>query len=101
MKRPTLNALIDLFGFLSFLILSLTGVILGFILPHRGPGYTGGRGLADGAERAAREFFSLTRQEWSDFHLWVALAFVCFVILHVLLHASFVRAMLLPRALRQ
>jgi len=81
MTRSAINYLVDLATFALFLFMVASGLILAFILP---PGSRGGRGAGE------RALWSLTRHDWGDIHFWVALGLIGLLILHVVLHWSWV-----------
>ena len=90
MRRVTLNFLVDIFGFVVFLFLVGTGVIIKYILePGTGGGRRGGRG---GGE--VETFLSLRRHEWGTVHFWGSVIFVAIVVVHILLHYKWIKAYL-------
>lgn len=60
----------NLLLWVSFCALAGTGFLLNVRLPH-------------GSHRSA---LGMTRHEWSDWHVWIALVFLALVILHLALH---------------
>lgn len=90
MKRSSLNFIIDLVALLNLLGLITTGFIIKYILP---PG-SGGRGrqLHDGHGREhIKDLWSMTRHEWGDIHFYLALLFVILMIVHIILHWSWIK----------
>jgi len=90
MKRTRLNFLVDIVSFLNLLCLGFTGYIMKFILP---PGSGGlGRQLHSGRGREPiREFLSLTRHEWGDIHFYLAVVFLALMLLHIILHWTWIK----------
>jgi hypothetical protein len=89
-RRVTVNFLVDIFGFVVFLFLVGTGVIIKYILePGTGGGLRGGRG---GGE--VETFLSLRRHEWGTIHFWISVIFVVIVVVHILLHYKWIKAYL-------
>jgi len=89
-KRSLLNFIIDLVSFIDLLGLAFTGFIMKYILP---PG-TGGRGqiLHDGGGREhIKDLWSMTRHEWGDVHFYLALLFVSLMVVHIILHWSWIK----------
>ena len=90
MKRTTLNFIIDLVSFIDLLGLAFTGFIMKYILP---PG-TGGRGqlLHGGRGREdIKDLWSMTRHEWGGVHFYLALVFVILMVVHIILHWSWLK----------
>jgi len=90
MKRSSLNFIIDLTAFVNLLALAFTAFIIKFILP---PG-SGARGLGFRAGRASqpvKEFWSMTRHQWGDIHFYLALLFLALIIIHIILHWTWLK----------
>jgi hypothetical protein len=85
-----LNFIVDLVAFLNLLGLVFTGLIMKYILP---PG-TGGRGRqlhgGMGGEQI-KELWSMTRHEWGDIHFYLALFFVILMVVHIILHWTWLK----------
>ncbi len=78
MNRNTVNFVLDVvMGGLGLCVLA-TGLLLGYVLPH-------------GSGRRGASFLGLARHDWSGVHLWLALGLTALVVVHVLLHAAWVR----------
>lgn len=73
MKNIT-NRVLNFALFLSFCLMTGTGLLLAFRLP---PGKSGGRGLS---------FLGYGRHDWGELHLWISYAFVFFVAAHLFVH---------------
>ncbi len=69
------------------LALVLTGVVLEWVLP---PGAGRNRG-------GQREFLDLSRHEWGSWHFYIALGFVAFVLIHLVLHWNWIRTSIARR----
>ena len=76
MNRTLINVLIDALAALAMLGMIATGLILRFALP---PGSN--RSLA---------LWGLTRHQWGDLHFWLALAALGVVVIHLVLHWTWV-----------
>lgn len=90
MKRATLNFMVDVISFLNLVALAFTGVIMKWILP---PG-TGGHGRALTGGRGRQEIkylWSMTRHDWGDIHFILALLFVFLMVVHIVLHWSWIK----------
>lgn len=92
MKRPVVNIFIDAFSLIIFTSMISTGLLLYFVLPP-GSGRVemldrGGRGF----EKTIDVFWGLTRHEWGNIHLIIALVFLAFLIIHLILHWSWIKA---------
>jgi hypothetical protein len=81
MKRQILNFVIDTAALLVMLAMVATGFLLKWILP---PGSRGGQGL---------QLWGMTRHDWGDLHFWLAVALLLLMFVHVLLHWSWVCAL--------
>ena len=92
MKRPSVNFLIDCFGFVLLAGLVLTGVILKWVLP---PGTGGNRGGRGGGE--VKEYLSLTRHEWGHVHFWLSVLFVVIIVVHLIYHYKWIKAYIKSR----
>ena len=76
MKRSTINFIVDLVSFLVLLGLSVSGIIIA--LPHKhGPNETRPLGIGRG--------------EWGDIHQWLGVAFVVLMLVHLVLHWSWIK----------
>ena len=79
MRKATRNYFLAVVMFLLGLFEVASGFVLWLVLP-RGSGYMGGRGLASGAT------FLWSRDAWLALHIWVAVALVIMVVIHLVLH---------------
>ncbi|HDP90046.1 MAG TPA: DUF4405 domain-containing protein [Thioalkalivibrio sp.] len=79
MKKPRLNFLVDVAAFAAFVFMASTGVLLVYSLP---PG--SGRWVT---------VWGLTRHQWGDIHLWLAVVFLVILALHVVLHWRWIASM--------
>lgn len=75
MTRHTSNFLLDLVLALDGLAVLTTGLLIGYILP------AGSRGAT---------IWGWTRHDWGELHLYLALGLVTLVLVHLLLHWSWV-----------
>lgn len=89
-KKSTWNFLVDSLSLLAFSLMLSTGSILWWILPHGGGPRSRGGG---GSEHLDRELLGFTRHQWGDVHAYVACVFLALLIIHVVLHWSWIRAM--------
>jgi hypothetical protein len=91
MSRSTVNFILDLVSFLNLLGLAITGFIMRYVLP---PGTGGmGRVLHGGTGRGVhvKELWSMTRHEWGNIHFCLALVFVVLMIIHIILHWTWIK----------
>jgi len=95
MKRGTVNFIIDLISFVNLLCLAFTGFIMRYILPPgtggRGRMFRGGRGGGEAGEQI-RELWSMTRHEWGDIHFYLAVLFAILMVVHIILHWSWIKS---------
>ncbi|MHC4601808.1 MAG: DUF4405 domain-containing protein [Planctomycetota bacterium] len=88
-KRSLLNFVVELVSFIALLGLAVTGLIMKYILP---PGTSGrGRLLHGGGREHIKELWSMTRHEWGDIHFYLAILFVSFMVVHIILHWSWIK----------
>jgi hypothetical protein len=66
-----------------------TGAILRWVLPPGSGG--GGRGAGRFGQGGARQLMDLSRHEWGDVHLWIAIALLSLLVLHLALHWGWIR----------
>lgn len=91
MSRSTMNFVLDLGSFSVLLGLTVTGLIMKYILP---PGTSGlGQVLHDGTGQGVniKELWSMTRHEWGSIHFYLAVIFVVLMIIHVILHWTWIK----------
>jgi len=81
MKKAHLNAIVEAVLVVVMLIVMFIGVLLGFFI---------GRGAVPQAEKY---LWGLHRHDWGDLHLIFSLTLVGLVILHFILHMSWIRSM--------
>ena len=90
MKGSTLNFIVDFISFVNLLGLAFTGFIMKYILPPGTGGY--GRLLHGGRGREEIKYFwSMTRHEWGDIHFYLAVGFVILMVVHIILHWSWIK----------
>lgn len=96
MSRSTVNFILDLVAFVNLLCLVCTGLILKYVLPPgsaggHGRGFRGGRGGGAVSAEQVREFLSLGRHEWGAVHFYLALLFVALMMIHIILHWTWIK----------
>lgn len=79
MKRATFISLIDVIGFIAFVFLTSSGILLYYLLPP-------------GSGRWA-QLWEMDRHEWGELHLWLAVLFFLLMALHLLTHWRFILAL--------
>jgi hypothetical protein len=92
MKRSTINFIVDLISFIDLLCLIITGFIIKYILPPGsgggyGRGFRGGRG----PNQEVKALWSMTRHEWGDIHFYLAAGFVILMLVHLILHWTWIK----------
>ena len=80
LRKKTWNVAIDLLAYIAFVVLSMTGVIMYFILPP-GSGHS-------------RSIWGLGRHDWGDIHFWAAVSFFSILVLHLILHWKWIVSVL-------
>ena len=83
MAKPKVNYALDWLAYFGFAALAGTGLLLHFKLPH---------GVRDAT------LLGLTRHDWGDVHFWIAAGFLVVVAVHLLLHATWIRALTVGKA---
>jgi len=91
MRRTTLNFIVDTVGFVDLLLLATTGAILKWVLPpgSGGQGFRGGRGGAH-----IKTLWDLGRHDWGDVHFVLSLLFVFLMLVHLILHWTWIKRQL-------
>ena len=75
-NKTAVNFLVDAIGYLTFLVLTGSGVIMAFVLlPGRD------RSLGD-----PTSIMGYGRHDWGDIHFWAAAIFLAAIVVHLLLH---------------
>jgi len=91
MSRSAMNFILGLVSFLNLSGLIFTGFTMKYILP---PG-TGGLGrIAHGGSGRginAKDLWSMTRHEWGSIHFYLAVVFVVLMVIHIILHWSWIK----------
>lgn len=77
LNKNRFNLLLDAAIFVAFVVTSFSGLLMKFAL-HGGPG--GG----------STTWMGLTRQTWTDIHIWVGLIMVVGVVYHLVVHWSWI-----------
>ena len=93
-KRATLNFVVDSLAFLNLLLLAGTGVVMKWVLPPGsgggyGRGFRGGRGSP---AEPVRQWLGLGRHDWGEVHFVLSIVFVSLILLHLILHWTWIKA---------
>jgi hypothetical protein len=83
MARPKVNFIVDCFGFVGFVLLTATGVLMRYVLPPGSGRHT--------------TIWTLDRHEWGSIHFWLAIAFFAVLAFHLFLHWRWIVAVLRGR----
>jgi hypothetical protein len=75
-KRATFISLTDVIGFIAFVFLTSSGILLYYLLPP-------------GSGRWA-QIWEMSRHEWGAIHLWLAVLFFILMALHLFTHWRFI-----------
>jgi hypothetical protein len=78
-RQARINFSLDAGLFLTFIVTGVSGLVPWLILP--GGGYQGGRNPFYNAT-----LYGLSRHQWTDIHLWVSLAMMGVIAIHLVLH---------------
>ena len=82
MDRNKVNFWVDILMFIDFLIMAISGFILWFVYPA---------GKGSGGKAGVR--FLLDRFGWMEIHKLLAVIFLVLVVIHLLLHFNWIKAM--------
>ncbi len=74
MNKLKINYLVDFIAFISFLVTSVTGLIIFIFLPS---------GVRQGR---LQEFIGITKEVWNFIHIWAGILMLVLVIIHLILH---------------
>jgi uncharacterized protein DUF4405 len=77
MRKSVYNYVVDVILFALLAGMTFIGILLAWALPA-GPGQS-------------KIFWSLHRHDWGDIHLWLSLAFVLFLVVHLVLHWKWIK----------
>ncbi|MBN2328095.1 MAG: DUF4405 domain-containing protein [Candidatus Omnitrophica bacterium] len=80
MKKVQFNFILNLIAFYLLILLIATGLLMEFVLL---PGSRGGHGLS---------MLGWTRHDWGDLHFYFSVGFISVMLLHVILHWAWIRA---------
>ena len=87
MTRNKYNVVLDTFGFVVFLLLAFSGLVLKYVVECKGgQGYRGGRGVFTEPET----FLWLERSGWQDIHFVLSVTLILIVLLHIILHWNWI-----------
>ena len=106
MRRAPARLWLNVITFVNFVALAATGAILRWVLPSGsagwhgiGKGWRGGRAVLESVNADSPRpnlLFGWGRHYWADLHFWLAVLLVANVILHIILHWSWIRSKILP-----
>jgi len=85
LSKAKLNFLVDAIILVAFIAVALSSVIL-LAMPHEG--FRGGRNPA-----YYETVLFLTRSDWNDAHVWVGLALMAGIVVHLVLHWRWIVSM--------
>ena len=83
MRRTTVNFIVDLAAWVAMILLAATGLIVRYALPAGSGGRGGGSHLL---------LWGFGRHDWGALHFWVSIALGALIVLHIVLHWSWVCA---------
>ncbi len=84
MKKSSLNFIIDVIMFVLMALLAGIGLLIKYIL------LSGEDRWIKYGRNVDLRFWGLDRHEWGAIHLWIAIALVALLILHIILHWSMI-----------
>lgn len=83
MNKPLQNYVLDWTSLVLLAALASTGMLMGYALPP------GSRGAT---------LLGLDRHDWGEVHLWIAWGFLAVVVLHLILHAAWIKMLTLGKS---
>jgi hypothetical protein len=83
MARPSVNFVVDSCGFVGFVLLTATGVLMRYVLPPGSGRFT--------------TLWTLDRHEWGSIHFWLAITFLAVLAFHLFLHWRWIATVLRGR----
>lgn len=81
MDKPKINYLVDFIALISFLVTSITGLIIFLFLPS---------GVRQGR---FQEFIGITKEVWNFIHIWSGILMLVLVVIHLILHWDWIICM--------
>jgi hypothetical protein len=84
MNRSTTNFIVDAVALAAMMLLGATGALIRYVLPP-------------GSGHFSR-LWGMDRHEWGHIHFWIAVALLCAVALHFVLHWQWIISMIRGRA---
>ena len=85
MKKVKLNGINNCIIIMMFVVLAVTGFVIGNIVPDSHE-LIAGNIFSDG-----RSFLSLNHVQWSQIHDTVSDAFLVFIIIHIIFHITYIK----------
>jgi len=82
MTKIKANIIVDFLAAICFLVLAKTGFIMSFFFEQ---------GIKQGGYQ---EFFGITKRAYSEIHNWAGIIFFILILLHVILHWSWIANMI-------
>lgn len=83
MQKTTVNFVVDLAAWVAMILLAATGLIVRYVLPAGSGGRGGGSQLL---------LWGFGRHDWGALHFWLSIALGVLIVLHIVLHWSWVCA---------
>ena len=93
MRRTTPNAIVDTGEFFAFLLAAITGIVIWLYLPLPDGGEFRRQGAGLGAGFGQQALLGITRHTWADVHTYLGLFFIALVVLHLVLHWSYIKCL--------
>lgn len=85
MNKIKINSIIDILSAIAFLIITLSGLVLWFILPS-GSGFRGGRSLTE-----VDGFLEINHHGWTQIHNISGIILLVLIIIHLILHWQWIK----------
>jgi hypothetical protein len=80
MKKPDWQYLVDTLLFVCIIGIASIGILMGLVIPQ-GPQ----------ASEKAKYFLGLHRHQWGNIHFYLSIAFICLVVIHIVLSWSWIK----------
>lgn len=83
MRRTNINFIVDVVAFIGFVVMTITGVLMRYVLPPGSGRYS--------------TIWGLDRHEWGGIHFWISVVFFSLLVFHLVLHWRWIMSVVTGR----